>query len=112
MTAFCSNFIYETVFPTGDEMNAETTIPGKIAKACAPLFDVLPLDQAMPRLTGSDPKHTALVETILANPALAGRPELASALWLYVDDLNRSHTVSQGIDNPTGSYWHGIMHRR
>lgn len=24
----------------------------------------------------------------------------------------RSHTVSQGIEGTTGSYWHGIMHRR
>ena len=43
---------------------------------------------------------------------LAARSELAAGLWLYVDDLERSHTVSQGIDGATGSWWHGIMHRR
>lgn len=26
--------------------------------------------------------------------------------------LEVSHTLSQGIHTPTGSYWHGIMHRR
>lgn len=84
----------------------------EINEVCAPLFEALPFDQSMPRLIGSHPKHTDLVESILAHPVMSGRPELASALWLYVDDLARSHTVSQGIDSPTGSYWHGIMHRR
>ena len=36
----------------------------------------------------------------------------ASALWLLHDFLDESHSISQGIDTPTGSYWHGIMHRR
>jgi len=35
-----------------------------------------------------------------------------SAAWLYHDYLDKSHVISQGIDTPTGSYWHGIMHRR
>ncbi|MXY48835.1 MAG: hypothetical protein F4Y38_05980 [Gemmatimonadetes bacterium] len=35
-----------------------------------------------------------------------------SALWLYHDFLVTSHTISQQITTPTGSYWHGIMHRR
>lgn len=26
--------------------------------------------------------------------------------------LDESHRISQGIENPTGSFWHGIMHRR
>jgi hypothetical protein len=35
-----------------------------------------------------------------------------SALWLRHDWLEQSHTISQGIDSPTGSFWHAIMHRR
>ena len=35
-----------------------------------------------------------------------------AALWLYHDYLDVSHTISQGIASETGSYWHGIMHRR
>lgn len=35
-----------------------------------------------------------------------------SGLWLLHNHLDRSHTISQDIDTPTGSYWHGIMHRR
>lgn len=88
------------------------TLPEEIATACAPLFDALPLDSAMGHLVGSTPQQTALVEQILQHPALAQRPELATGLWLYVDNLERSHTISQEIHSTTGSYWHGIMHRR
>lgn len=35
-----------------------------------------------------------------------------SAAWLYHNFLDDSHTISQGIHSTTGSYWHGIMHRR
>ena len=41
----------------------------------------------------------------------AGRACLAG-LWLYFDYLDESHTVSQDIATPEGSYWHAIMHRR
>ncbi len=52
--------------------------------------------------------------------AFAPRPiqdhEMAEAclagLWLYHDYLNESHQISQGIETPSGSYWHGLMHRR
>ena len=87
-------------------------LPEEIAAALAPLFAAIPLEQAMPKLTGSEPKETALIEEILQNPALANRPELAAGLWLYADNLERSHAVSQGVETATGSYWHGIMHRR
>lgn len=36
---------------------------------------------------------------------------LAGVLLLH-DHLDASHRLSQGIETPTGSYWHGIMHRR
>src|SRR5262249_22130378 len=35
-----------------------------------------------------------------------------AALWLYHDFLDEAHTISQEIATPTGSYWHGLMHRR
>ena len=37
---------------------------------------------------------------------------MLSGLWLYFDFLDESHTISQSLDNPTGSFWHAIMHRR
>jgi hypothetical protein len=41
----------------------------------------------------------------MARACLAG-------LWLYHDFLDKSHRISQEIETKTGSYWHGIMHRR
>jgi hypothetical protein len=35
-----------------------------------------------------------------------------SAMWLWHDFLDESHTISQEIETVEGSYWHGIMHRR
>lgn len=35
-----------------------------------------------------------------------------SGLLLWNDSMNESHSFSQEIHNATGSYWHGIMHRR
>lgn len=35
-----------------------------------------------------------------------------SGLWLWHDFLDTSHTLSQSIQTPTGSFWHAIMHRR
>jgi hypothetical protein len=42
---------------------------------------------------------------VMARACLAG-------LWLYHDYLDESHQISQEVETPTGSYWHGIMHRR
>ena len=54
-------------------------------------------------------------EAIVAPHKLADR-EMAMAgiagLWLRFDFLDESHTISQDIETTTGSYWHGILHRR
>lgn len=87
-----------------------------ISKAVTPLFEEVPLSQAMPRLVEpsntSDSPYAPLVRDIIDNTIIHEHPTLASALWLYVDELDLSHTISQNIDDATGSYWHGIMHRR
>jgi hypothetical protein len=36
---------------------------------------------------------------------------LLSAMWLWHDYLDESHTISQQIHTPSGSYFHAIMHR-
>jgi hypothetical protein len=46
-----------------------------------------------------------IVDHAMAQACLAG-------LWLRFDFLDESHTISQDLHNSTGSYWHGIMHRR
>jgi hypothetical protein len=35
-----------------------------------------------------------------------------SGLWLYFDFLDESHSLSQQLHTPEGSFWHAIMHRR
>ncbi|MEM6393695.1 MAG: hypothetical protein AAF797_13050 [Planctomycetota bacterium] len=90
-------------------------LPDAIAQAAAPVFEALPLDQAMPDLVPSAAAGSPVVDAVqaaVAHPALADHPELQAGLWLYADDLDASHTISQSIDTPTGSYWHAIMHRR
>lgn len=46
-----------------------------------------------------------IVDANMARACLAG-------IWLYHDFLDESHQISQSIATTTGSYWHGIMHRR
>jgi len=49
--------------------------------------------------------HRKIADADMAQAVLAG-------IWLYHDFLDESHKISQEIPTPTGSYWHGIMHRR
>ena len=90
-------------------------LPESVSSLLRPLFSVLPPDQAMRRLV--------VLEAAPAGPVGAGErvveealdqfpSPLCSALWLYVDELDRSHAIAQGMKNATGSFWHGIMHRR
>src|SRR5687768_13793029 len=53
-------------------------------------------------------------DTLLPTPPRSrGDAEaLLAGLWLWHDFLDESHTISQGLHTPTGSFWHAIMHRR
>jgi hypothetical protein len=50
-------------------------------------------------------EHDKIKNTNYSNACLAG-------IWLHHDFLDESHTVSQNILTTSGSFWHGIMHRR
>lgn len=71
----------------------------------------------MPGL-GASPKCAttrAAIDELLEedSAALSALPPAAVAgLWLLAGELDRSHDISQNLDSRTGSYWHGIMHRR
>ena len=54
-------------------------------------------------------------ERLVAPDALSDRPMALAALaglWLRHDFFDESHTISQNLETPEGSYWHGILHRR
>ncbi len=69
--------------------------PGTPNLAVKPLLASLTPADAAPGYKDAD----------MARAALAG-------LWLLHDFLDESHTLSQEIDTPTGSFWHAVMHRR
>src|SRR5215213_6886895 len=84
----------------------------------APLLEVdrrRPLDGGQP-----DAGATARLRKLSAATAFAQtRPKDAdmaacciAGVWLLHDCLDESHTISQGIDTASGSFWHAIMHRR
>lgn len=90
-------------------------LPDALNSILLPLFEALPLENAMPELCprrGADRSLQLLLEKAIQLPPLRSNLVLQAGLWLYVDELDRSHTLSQDLKSPTGSYWHGIMHRR
>ena|SRR5438067_1778418 len=68
---------------------------------------------------GGEPRAKQVLETITPDSVLVqpvknrdDAKALLAGLWLWHDWLDESHTISQGIAGPTGSFWHAIMHRR
>jgi hypothetical protein len=75
----------------------------------APLGPGTPNESVRPLLAGLTD------DSLLAPHPVRDRAMAAACragLWLYHDFLDEAHTISQDIDTPTGSYWHGLMHRR
>ena len=74
-----------------------------------------PLDGGSPNTPVRSDLEALSVESGFAGQTVAD-PDMArccvSAAWLYHNFLDESHTISQGIQTESGSYWHGIMHRR
>ena len=90
-------------------------LPAPIVDLLGPFFEAHPLSEAMAQLVvrdGATPELIGEVEELLGQELLGSTPALRSGLWLYVDELDRSHRISQQIPDATGSFWHGIMHRR
>jgi hypothetical protein len=92
--------------------------PAAYGSAFAPLVAIdrrRPLDAgaadvaALPKLgeltAASAFSHESLVDRDMAACCISG-------VWLLHDFLDQSHTISQAIDTPSGSFWHAILHRR
>jgi hypothetical protein len=90
----------------------------RFAPAITPLLDgerVPDLGPGTPDRSALDRLRALTAESVTA-PAPVRDRDAASAclagLWLLYDFLDESHTISQGLHTPDGSYWHAIMHRR
>jgi len=92
------------------------------ANAYGPLFAQLLAEERENPLGPGKPNAIArpLLESMTLERAFAPHPigdrNMAQAclagLWLYHDFLEESHAISQQIRTATGSFWHGLMHRR
>ncbi|GMW01973.1 MAG: hypothetical protein AMXMBFR84_31090 [Candidatus Hydrogenedentota bacterium] len=90
-------------------------LPEELDEILVPIFEALPPEQALGELVvrkGPDEALVRMVEHVTSAPMLRRSPRLLSGIWLYIDDLERSHVISQGMTDATGAFWHGIMHRR
>ncbi len=72
--------------------------PGTPNEAARPLLKALTVDKAFGSARG-------VIDPDMAACCLAG-------LWLYHDFQDESHRLCQDIDTTSGSFWHGIVHRR
>ncbi len=96
-------------------MNFETTSFGP---AIASLLEAAPCNElgpGKPDQTRRGALTSLTAESLVAPHKLADRDMALAALaglWLRFDFLDESHRISQDLENSTGSYWHGIMHRR
>ena len=73
------------------------------------------LGPGTPRLELRDELSRLTAEDLLAGQPIVDRDAAdacLAGLLLLQDFLEESHRISQGIPTATGSYWHGIMHRR
>ncbi len=80
--------------------------------AAAPLA---PLGPGRPDRAVADKLSNLSLDAAFAPHKIVDRPmaeACVAGLWLMYDCLDESHTISQSLDNPSGSYWHAIMHRR
>lgn len=95
------------------------TYPSAIADFIQKLETGNPLPPLVPQQEASE-ALTASLQAVSTDALFEGQnvkdttfaDAIKSGLLLWNDALDESHTISQGLANSTGSYWHGIMHRR
>ena len=78
-----------------------------------PLPTLVPQEAWNPELT--EALQSSSLDDLFQGKSVKNTPfgeAIKSGLLLWNDALDESHTISQELQNQTGSYWHGIMHRR
>lgn len=96
--------------------------PKQYGTAFAPLLAAAPLNELGPGLPVPSAKQrlAALASVDALTAAFAPHKILdqfmtsacLAGLWLRYDFFDESHSISQEINSSTGSFWHGILHRR
>jgi hypothetical protein len=92
--------------------------PQTYGPAFAPLLNAdrrRPLDAGRPDSAARASLKKLAVESAFAHAQVADHDMAAcciSGVWLLYDFLDDSHKISQDIETTSGSFWHGIMHRR
>jgi hypothetical protein len=93
----------------------DTTKYGPVLSLLVDCDRLRPLDSGRPRQQCRSELKQATLEAAFAHAKIADRDMAKCCLagvWLVHDFLDESHTISQEIDTTSGSFWHGIMHRR
>jgi len=75
----------------------------------------MPLDAGAVDAALADRLMAFDLEAIVAPAKISDRSAAlacVASLWLRINELDRSHRVSQELDTPEGSFWHAIVHRR
>jgi hypothetical protein len=74
-----------------------------------------PLDAGRPDKSMRAALERATVATAFAHAKIVDRDMALcciAGVWLLQDFLDESHTISQDVETTSGSFWHGVMHRR
>lgn len=74
----------------------------------------MPLDAGRPDRV-MRPVLDALAEKAAAELTIVDRDAFScclAAVWLLHGYLDEAHALCQDVPKPSGSYWHGVMHRR
>jgi hypothetical protein len=98
-------------------------MPAFDPKAYGPVFAPLlsvnrrrALDAGTPLSSERPALESLTVDSAFAHAGTIADRNMAACclagVWLLHDFLDESHTISQGVDTQTGSFWHAIMHRR
>lgn len=88
---------------------------GQAVATLIPTGRTMPLDEGRQNLSVRDELSALTVETAFDGRRITDAQMARcclSGIWLLHSFLDESHTISQNIATPSGSYWHGIMHRR
>jgi hypothetical protein len=75
-----------------------------------PLFAVEPWDTDLQAALREATPETLFRGRTVADPQAAAA--VLAGLRIWNDDFTGAHNLAQGLKSVTGSYWHGICHRR